>query len=236
MLAEQLEVLTGAWGTPVGRSYSVRRRALHLRRQSRPAQAGAAARGRRSSSAAPGGGARPRLAARYADEIDVPFAGVDAVAAQLGRADEACRAIGRDPATLVRSTAQVLCAGARRRRGPPPGGRHRPRARGAARPGPRGHGGRGRRQDRPLRRGGRRAALPAGPRPVRTSTTWSSWPGTSRRRCSGPDRQRPASISTATPPTVVVSGRGMRVLAHREVTGARRPARPRARRAGPRRR
>lgn len=109
-LAEQLEVLTGAWGTPVGRGYDFA--GEHY-----------------AFAASPGlpkpvqepyppiivGGSGPRrttaLAARYADEIDVPFAGVDDVAAQLGRADEACRALGRDPDTLRRSTAQVLCAG-----------------------------------------------------------------------------------------------------------------------------
>ena len=110
MLAEQLEMLTGAWGTPAGQGYTFRGE-------------------HHAFSDSPGlpkplqdpwppiivGGSGPRrtpaLAARFADEFDVPFAGVDTVADRLARADEACRAIGRDPATLTRSTAQVLCAG-----------------------------------------------------------------------------------------------------------------------------
>jgi F420-dependent oxidoreductase-like protein len=110
MLAEQLEMLTGAWGTPAGQGYSFD--GEHY-----------------SFADSPGlpkplqdpwppiivGGSGPRrtpgLAARFADEFDVPSAGVEVLADRFGRADEACRAIGRDPATLVRSSAQVLCAG-----------------------------------------------------------------------------------------------------------------------------
>ncbi len=110
MLAEQLEVLTGAWGTPVGRSYSFA--GDHYTFADSPGLPKPVQRPRPPIIVGGSGRRRtPALAARYADEIDVPFAGVDAVAAQLGRADEACRALGRDPATLVRSTAQVLCTG-----------------------------------------------------------------------------------------------------------------------------
>ena len=53
----------------------------------------------------------PALAARFAAEINVPFVGMDAVAAQFARVDAACREIGRDPGELVRSVAQTIAVG-----------------------------------------------------------------------------------------------------------------------------
>ena len=53
----------------------------------------------------------PALAARFATEINVPFVGMDAVAAQFARVEAACREIGRDPAELVRSVAQTIAVG-----------------------------------------------------------------------------------------------------------------------------
>ena len=53
----------------------------------------------------------PALAARFAAEINVPFAPMDAAAGQFERVDVACRAIGRDPAELVRSTALTVAVG-----------------------------------------------------------------------------------------------------------------------------
>ena len=54
----------------------------------------------------------PELAARYADELNVPFAAADHCARLYGLADEACERIGRDPSSLRRSVALVLCCGA----------------------------------------------------------------------------------------------------------------------------
>jgi alkanesulfonate monooxygenase SsuD/methylene tetrahydromethanopterin reductase-like flavin-dependent oxidoreductase (luciferase family) len=47
-----------------------------------------------------GGGARrtPRLAARFADEFNMPFASLAATARQFARVRAACEAAGRDPA------------------------------------------------------------------------------------------------------------------------------------------
>lgn len=53
----------------------------------------------------------PELAARYADEFNLPFTSLEVTRRQLGRVDQACAAIGRDPATLRRSVALVVCCG-----------------------------------------------------------------------------------------------------------------------------
>jgi len=60
-----------------------------------------------------GAGARrtPRLAARFADEYNVGFHGVQDSAAAFGRVREACQAAGRDPSSLVYSVAQTVCCG-----------------------------------------------------------------------------------------------------------------------------
>ena len=49
--------------------------------------------------------------ARFADEYNVPFADADTVVALNRGVDEVCRAHDRDPATVLRSAAQVLCVG-----------------------------------------------------------------------------------------------------------------------------
>ena len=56
----------------------------------------------------------PALAARYADEFNLPFVSEDVTGAQFGRVREACADIGRDPDELVYSNALVLCCGATR--------------------------------------------------------------------------------------------------------------------------
>ena len=53
----------------------------------------------------------PGLAARFAQEFNVPFATVDRAAEQFDRVDRACADAGRDPRTMIRSTAQPLCLG-----------------------------------------------------------------------------------------------------------------------------
>lgn len=54
----------------------------------------------------------PRMAARYAAEFNVPFAEPGKVPGIMSNIDRSCEAIDRDPATLIRSAAVVLCAGA----------------------------------------------------------------------------------------------------------------------------
>jgi alkanesulfonate monooxygenase SsuD/methylene tetrahydromethanopterin reductase-like flavin-dependent oxidoreductase (luciferase family) len=54
----------------------------------------------------------PRLAATFADEFNMPFHGLADAEAQFSRVRAACESVGRDPATLRLSVAQVLCCGA----------------------------------------------------------------------------------------------------------------------------
>ncbi|GAA4888364.1 LLM class F420-dependent oxidoreductase [Actinomycetospora straminea] len=110
MLAEQLEILTGSWLTPVGVPYT--HHGEHYTFADSP--------GLPKPLQTPyppiivgGNGARrtPQLAATYATEFNMPFAGLDDLVAGRERVDDACRERGRDPATLGRSTAQVVCTG-----------------------------------------------------------------------------------------------------------------------------
>lgn len=52
------------------------------------------------------------LAARYADEFNLPFVDETTTAAQFARVREACEQQGRDPQTMRWSNALVLCVGA----------------------------------------------------------------------------------------------------------------------------
>lgn len=110
-LGEQLAILTGLWSAPEGETFDFEGRYYHLRATPalvRPYQTP------RPPIVVGGTGRRrtPELAARYADEYNVPFVSVAAGAAAFGRARAACEAIGRDPATLALSAATVICCGA----------------------------------------------------------------------------------------------------------------------------
>ncbi|WP_243059740.1 LLM class F420-dependent oxidoreductase [Nocardioides sp. SR21] len=54
----------------------------------------------------------PELAARYADEFNLPFVDEETTKAQFARVREACEQEGRDPQTMRWSNALVLCVGA----------------------------------------------------------------------------------------------------------------------------
>lgn len=107
-LEEQLAILTGLWEagaafTFEGRHYSV---------QDSPALPKPVQRPRPPVILGGWGSKRtPRLAARYADEFNVPFPPLDDFAPQLEHVARACEAIGRDPATIRRSAALVACVG-----------------------------------------------------------------------------------------------------------------------------
>lgn len=53
----------------------------------------------------------PALAARYADEFNLPFVSTDITREQFARVSAACEEIGRDPASMRWSNALVLCVG-----------------------------------------------------------------------------------------------------------------------------
>ena len=109
-LEEQLSIVTGLWATPVGEKYSFSGQHYQLVdspalpkpvQQPRPPVIVGGRRARRT----------PRLAATFADALNVPFEPLDATAAQFSRARVACEDRGRDPATLTLSAAQVVCCG-----------------------------------------------------------------------------------------------------------------------------
>lgn len=108
--AEQLEIITGLWATQQGRSYSFTGKHYQLdaapalpkplQRPGPPVLIGG--QGKRRT---------PELAARFANEFNLPFVDADRAVAQFERVDDACRQIGRDPADITRSAALVVCVG-----------------------------------------------------------------------------------------------------------------------------
>ncbi|MET0134827.1 MAG: LLM class F420-dependent oxidoreductase [Kibdelosporangium sp.] len=107
---EQLEILTGLWSTPLGETFS--HNGKHYQLTDSPALPKPAQRPRPPVIIGGAGPKRtPALAARFADEFNMPFSDTETAATQFERVDEACRAIGRDPAGVTRSIAQVACVG-----------------------------------------------------------------------------------------------------------------------------
>jgi F420-dependent oxidoreductase-like protein len=109
-LGEQLELIIGLWTTPAGETYSFDGR--HYRLQDSPALPKPLQQPHPPVIVG-GHGARrtPALAARFATELNVPFAAPEHTKPMIERTEGACEAIGRDPDTLVKSVAQVLCCG-----------------------------------------------------------------------------------------------------------------------------
>ena len=109
-LAEQLEIITGLWGTPDGETFSFA--GAHYTLADSPALPKPVQRpGPPVIVGGTGPKRTPALAARFAGEINVGFSGTDTAAATFDRVDAACHAIGRDPAELVRSVAQTVAVG-----------------------------------------------------------------------------------------------------------------------------
>jgi alkanesulfonate monooxygenase SsuD/methylene tetrahydromethanopterin reductase-like flavin-dependent oxidoreductase (luciferase family) len=54
----------------------------------------------------------PSIAARFADEFNVPMPPLGAAPAMFEQVDKACRQIGRDPSEIIKSIALVACVGA----------------------------------------------------------------------------------------------------------------------------
>lgn len=114
-LTEQLEIVTGLWDTPVGGTFS--HSGQHYTLTDSPGLPKPAQIGRTGTPRTPiimgGRGPKrtPALAARFADEFNVPFGDREAIVRQRDRVIAACEAIGRDPATMTFSLAQTMFLG-----------------------------------------------------------------------------------------------------------------------------
>jgi len=110
MLEEQLAIVSGLWETKEGDHFSFE--GTHYALTDSPALP-KPAQSPRPPIIIGGWGAKrtPRLAATYADEFNVPFAPVEAYAAQKEAVVRACEARGRDPQSMTWSVAQVICCG-----------------------------------------------------------------------------------------------------------------------------
>jgi F420-dependent oxidoreductase-like protein len=109
-LAEQLEIITGLWATPVGETFGYEGRYLTV--VDSPGLPKPAQRPRPPIIIGGFGPVRtPRLAARYADEYNAAFQPVEAASRLFDQTRTACAAIGRDPASMKRSVALTTCCG-----------------------------------------------------------------------------------------------------------------------------
>ncbi|MBV9061135.1 MAG: LLM class F420-dependent oxidoreductase [Pseudonocardiales bacterium] len=105
--AEQVEIVTGLWRTPLGQRYSFAGRHYQLTDSPalpKPAQQP------HPPLIIGGTGARrtPMLAAQFANEYNVAFSSIETTKTQFDRVSAACSEIGRDPAEIRRSAALVV--------------------------------------------------------------------------------------------------------------------------------
>ena len=107
MLEDQLAIITGLWATEGGFSYAGKQHSVtDSPGLPKPHQA--------KPPIIMGGGGKKRsaaLAARYADEYNVSFRPFEEGLPILDRVKRACEEAGRDPATMITSSALVLCVG-----------------------------------------------------------------------------------------------------------------------------
>ena len=109
-LTEQLEIITGLWNTPVGRTFDYA--GAHYSIADSPALPKPVQRPHPPILIGGGGAKRtPALAARFADEFNLAFPTLEFAGLQIGRVRRACEAAGRSPDDLVYSAAFVVCAG-----------------------------------------------------------------------------------------------------------------------------
>jgi F420-dependent oxidoreductase-like protein len=107
---EQLEIITGLHATPDGETFSFRGKYYEV--IDSPALPKPVQRPRPPMLIGGAGKIRtPALAARFADEFNVPFMDVAKARERFGRVAAACQRIGRDPADIARSVVLVVCVG-----------------------------------------------------------------------------------------------------------------------------
>jgi F420-dependent oxidoreductase-like protein len=109
-LEEQLEIITGLWDVPDGGTFSFKGRYFSVADSPalpKPVQ-------RPRPPVIVGGGGKRRtagLAAKFADEYNVPFSSVEDTGAAFGRVRDACAAAGRHESSMIYSAAHVVCCG-----------------------------------------------------------------------------------------------------------------------------
>ncbi|MFI6346011.1 LLM class F420-dependent oxidoreductase [Streptomyces sp. NPDC050560] len=106
---EQLAIVTGLWATPDGETFSYDGTYYQLTDSPalpKPAQAKVPV-----LIGGSGPTRTPRLAARYADEFNLPFQSVEDSAKQFGRVRDAVAAQGRAAGSMTYSSALVVCVG-----------------------------------------------------------------------------------------------------------------------------
>ena len=107
---EQLAVITGLWNTPIGETFDFAGEHYQLSGSPalpKPVHEGGipvviGGRGKKRT---------PHLAARYASEFNAPFSTAEENARLFAGVRDACQEAGRDPSSLVYSSALVLCVG-----------------------------------------------------------------------------------------------------------------------------
>lgn len=109
-LAEQLEIITGLWTTPVGSSFSFH--GTHYQVEESPALPKPVQTPRPPVIVGGSGPRRtPQLAARFADEYNAIFTTAEEVGQRYAAVRRACEQIGRDSATLTYSAVLLVCCG-----------------------------------------------------------------------------------------------------------------------------
>ena len=109
-LEEQLAIISGLWTTPDAETFSFP--GQHYELVDSPALPKPVQRPRPPIIVGGGGPSRtPRLAATFADEFNTPFLQPDDAAAQFARVRAACERRDRDPASILMSSALIVCCG-----------------------------------------------------------------------------------------------------------------------------
>lgn len=109
-LEEQLAIITGLWETPVGKTFDFTGR--HYQLADSPALPKPVQQPRPPVLIGGHGPKRtPKLAARFADEFNLPFTSPANTATMFGRVRDAMADAGRRPDSMVFSNALVVCVG-----------------------------------------------------------------------------------------------------------------------------